>query len=127
MVMNRDATIRATLREVLSPAVRAALETVSEPATNTARTGAFCLTPPLAAFRDGTKCLPEPLWSVGGWIPEPMKTVIFTALPGLPEVRAGDDLARTIVDAARNAECHAWRARRHAAVLLRSKEKDLFQ
>ena len=45
-----------------------------------------------------------------------MNTVTFTALPGLPEVRAGDDRARTIVDAATN-----------AAVLLRSKEKDLFQ
>lgn len=127
MVMNRGATIRATRCEVLSPAVRTALETVSEPATNTARTGAFCLTPPLAAFRDGTKRLPEPLWSVGGWIPEPMNTVTFTALPGLPEVRAGDDLARTIVDAARNAEVTPGAHDVIVIVLLRSKEKDLFQ
>ena len=32
------------------------------------------------------------------------KTVTFTALPGLPEVRAGHDLAREIVDAAARAE-----------------------
>lgn len=33
-----------------------------------------------------------------------MKTVTFTALPGLPEIRAGHDLARAIVDAAALAE-----------------------
>ena len=33
-----------------------------------------------------------------------MQTVTFTALPGLPEIRPGDDLARVIVDAAALAE-----------------------
>jgi coenzyme F420-0:L-glutamate ligase/coenzyme F420-1:gamma-L-glutamate ligase len=33
-----------------------------------------------------------------------MKTVTFTALPGLPEIRAGHDLARVIVDAVARAE-----------------------
>jgi coenzyme F420-0:L-glutamate ligase/coenzyme F420-1:gamma-L-glutamate ligase len=33
-----------------------------------------------------------------------MKTVTFTALPGLPEIRVGEDLGRVIVDAARLAE-----------------------
>ncbi|HEX2101686.1 MAG TPA: coenzyme F420-0:L-glutamate ligase, partial [Candidatus Synoicihabitans sp.] len=33
-----------------------------------------------------------------------MKTVSFTALPGLPEIRAGHDLARSIIDAAVRSE-----------------------
>lgn len=43
-----------------------------------------------------------------GWVGrqgfDPMNTVTFTALPGLPEVHVGDDLARIIVAAAAKAE-----------------------
>ena len=64
-------------------------------------------------------------------ITDPMNAVTFTALPGLPEIHAGHDLARLIVDAAASAEVAPrafWSApETSAAALLRPKEKDLFQ
>jgi coenzyme F420-0:L-glutamate ligase/coenzyme F420-1:gamma-L-glutamate ligase len=81
---------------VCKPALRAPVETDSEPPANFSPTMDRCPTPTGGLWRR----VQNPRLSRYGR----MKTVTFTAWPGLPEIRAGQDLARVIVDAARLAE-----------------------